>query len=78
MVFSSLVFLSMFLPVVLLLYWLLPSITGKNILLLTASLFFYAYGEPVYVFLMAGSSFFHYVRYGSAKAGNGAAPFWQP
>lgn len=61
MVFSSLVFLSMFLPVVLLLYWLLPSITGKNILLLTASLFFYAYGEPVYVFLMAGSSFFHYV-----------------
>lgn len=61
MVFSSLVFLSVFLPTVLLLYWLLPSIAGKNILLLAASLFFYAYGEPVYVFFMILSSLFHYV-----------------
>ncbi len=60
MVFSSLVFLSVFLPAVLLLYWLLPSIAGKNILLLAGSLLFYAYGEPVYVFLMAASSLFHY------------------
>lgn len=61
MVFSSLVFLSVFIPTVLLCYWLLPSIAGKNILLLAASLFFYAYGEPVYVFLMLASSLFHYL-----------------
>lgn len=60
MVFSSLVFLSVFLPAVLLLYWLLPSTAGRNALLLAASLFFYAYGEPVFVFLMVMSSLFHY------------------
>lgn len=60
MIFSSLVFLSVFLPVILLFYWLLPSMTGRNILLLAASLFFYSYGEPVFVFLMALSSLFHY------------------
>lgn len=61
MVFSSLVFISIFLPAVLLLYWLLPSHTGRNILLLAVSLLFYAYGEPVYVFLMIASSFFNYL-----------------
>ncbi len=61
MVFSSLVFISVFLPAVLLFYWLLPTNAGKNILLLAASLFFYAYGEPVYVFLMILSSFFNYL-----------------
>lgn len=52
MVFSSLVFISIFLPIVLIIYWLLPSNAGRNVLLLAASLLFYAYGEPVYVFLM--------------------------
>ncbi len=61
MVFSSLVFISIFLPVVLLTYWLLPSVTGRNVLLLAVSLLFYAYGEPVYVFLMIASSLFHYI-----------------
>ncbi|MDE6888887.1 MAG: MBOAT family protein [Eubacterium sp.] len=60
MVFSSLVFISIFLPAVLLVYWLMPSIAGKNVLLLAVSLLFYAYGEPVYVFLMIASSLFHY------------------
>ena len=60
MVFSSLVFISIFLPAVLFIYWLLPSNAGRNILLLAASLLFYAYGEPVYVFLMIASSFFNY------------------
>jgi len=60
MVFSSLVFISVFLPAVLLVYWLLPSIAGRNALLLAASLLFYAYGEPVYVFLMIVSSLFNY------------------
>lgn len=61
MVFSSLVFISVFLPVVLLVYWLLPSTLGKNMLLLTVSLLFYAYGEPVYVLFMIASAFFHYL-----------------
>lgn len=61
MVFSSLVFISIFLPSVLLVYWLLPSVRSRNILLLAVSLLFYAYGEPVYVFLMIASSFFNYI-----------------
>ena len=47
MVFSSLTFLFLFLPLVLLLYYILPGIRAKNILLLVASLLFYAWGEPV-------------------------------
>ena len=52
MVFSSLLFLYAFLPICLLLYFLVPGLKGKNIVLLCASLVFYAWGEPVYVFLM--------------------------
>lgn len=61
MVFSSLVFLCIFLPVVFLLYCLFPSIKVKNALLIAASLIFYAYGEPVYVFLMVGSTIVNYI-----------------
>jgi len=50
MVFSSITFLFFFLPAVLLLYWM--SGKARNILLLSASLFFYAWGEGVYVLLM--------------------------
>ena len=56
MVFSSLTFLCIFLPATLLLYRLMPSIKAKNLLLLAASLVFYAYGEPVYVLLMLASA----------------------
>ncbi len=52
MVFSSLVFLCIFLPVVFLLYLVIPGISGKNLMLLLASLVFYAYEEPLYIFLM--------------------------
>ena len=55
MVFSSAVFLFIFLPVVFLLSRVIPGIRGKNILLLIASLLFYAFGEPVYVLLMIAS-----------------------
>ena len=51
MLFSSITFLFYFLPVVLVLYYLIPT-KGKNIVLLIASLVFYAWGEPVYVVLM--------------------------
>ena len=52
MVFSSLVFLYLFLPLCLLCYFLTPSIRAKNVVLLVFSLLFYAWGEPVYIFLM--------------------------
>lgn len=57
MVFSSTTFLFFFLPLVLLLYYnpIWRSRRFKNNLLLLASLGFYAWGEPVFVFLMMGS-----------------------
>ncbi|MBQ3046245.1 MAG: MBOAT family protein [Clostridia bacterium] len=51
MLFSSLTFLFVFLPVVLLGYYILP-FKLKNIWLLLSSLFFYFYGEPKYLILM--------------------------
>ena len=51
MLFSSIPFLYYFLPVVLLVYFLVPKIF-KNTVLLLFSLIFYAWGEPKYVFLM--------------------------
>lgn len=61
MLFSSLVFLWLFLPLVLLIYQLLPGIRSKNALLLIASLFFYSWGEPRYIFLMLGSITLNYL-----------------
>ncbi len=61
MVFSSLTFLCVFFPAVFLLYYLLPSMPAKNALLIISSLLFYAYGEPVYVLLMAGSASLNYL-----------------
>lgn len=51
MVFSGLPFIFMFLTVTLLIYYLAPR-KARNTILLIASLFFYSYGEPVYIFLM--------------------------
>ncbi|MBQ7841652.1 MAG: MBOAT family protein [Lachnospiraceae bacterium] len=64
MAFSSMPFLCVFLPVVFLLYCVVPSLRMKNYLLIAASLLFYAYGEPVYVFLMI---FCALVNYGIAR-----------
>ena len=61
MVFSSAIFLFVFLPVVCALYFILPGIKTKNILLIIASLIFYAFGEPVYVLLMISSIIFNYI-----------------
>lgn len=54
MLFSSLIFLFVFLPIVLGLYFIVcrKSMLAKNILLLIASLFFYAWGEPKFVLIM--------------------------
>ena len=58
MLFSSITFLFMFLPIVLAVYYIVPY-KAKNIVLLLASLFFYAWGEPVYVILMVLSIIFN-------------------
>ncbi len=64
MVFSSNIFLFFFLPLVLASYFLLPrhgtSFKAKNFLLLIASLFFYAWGEPSYLLLLLISIFANY------------------
>ncbi len=63
MLFSSAVFLFLFLPALYLFYMVLPKgqMALKNALLVVASLFFYAYGEPLYILLMIGSVTFNYV-----------------
>jgi alginate O-acetyltransferase complex protein AlgI len=52
MVFSSLLFISLFLPLTLLINYISPNIKVKNIVLLIASLLFYSWGEPDLVLLM--------------------------
>jgi len=52
MVFSSIVFLFTFLPITLALYFIIPVRRVRNIVLLLVSLVFYAWGEPVYIYLM--------------------------
>lgn len=61
MVFSSTVFLFIFLPVAFLMHTILPSIRAKNIWLVAASLVFYAYGEPLAVLLMLASTVVNYL-----------------
>ncbi len=60
MVFSSLTFLWIFLPVVLIIYYVSKE-RFYNIILLLASLVFYAWGEPFYVLIMLASILFNYV-----------------
>lgn len=59
MLFSSIIFLFYFLPITLLVYFIVPK-KAKNAVLLIASIFFYSWGEPVYVFLMLFSAIFNY------------------
>lgn len=72
MVFSSIPFLFFFLPACLLLYYIVP-FRVKNYILLIFSLIFYAWGEPVYIFLMLFATAVDYIngrfmeRYGTSK-----------
>ncbi len=52
MPFSELIFIYLFLPIALILYHLWDNSTYKNLVLLLASLFFYAWAEPIYVFIL--------------------------
>lgn len=61
MVFSSFVFLLVFFLVVMAFYFLVPG-RIKNVVLLLASLLFYAWGEPVYVSIMLFSTVFDYTN----------------
>ncbi len=54
MVFSNLLFLYIFLPILLLAYYVIKNDTYRRIVLLAFSLLFYAWGEPVAIFLMIG------------------------
>lgn len=74
MVFSSVVFLFRFLPLFFILYYLAPG-RGKNVVLFLGSLFFYAWGEPVYVLLMLFSTVADYIhgRLLERARGKGAA-----
>ena len=62
MLFSSSVFLFLFLPLVLLVYYLplRKWRQGQNVFLLVASLFFYAWGEPWFVLIMIASILANY------------------
>lgn len=60
MVFSSLIFLFLFLPTFLLCYFIPKKRKTKNIVLLIFSLLFYGYGEPIYVLLMILSIIVNY------------------
>ena len=75
MIFSSLLFMCIFLPVVLLLYFANKNNTYRNVVLIIASLFFYAWGEPIYVLALIFSSLVDYVvgrvihkHFGTGKA----------
>lgn len=60
MVFSNLFFIYLFLPLDLILYYVVPNKTWKNVVLLLFSLFFYSWGEPVWVFLLMLTAFLDY------------------
>lgn len=60
MVFCSISFISVFLPVVLLLYYILPKVC-RNYVLFVFSIIFYAWGEPVYFFLLFFSIFINWL-----------------
>ena len=61
MVFSSLTFLFAYLPITLLLYFLVP-LKWRNLVLLVVSLFFYGWGEPVYITIMFVSILIDYTH----------------
>ncbi|MGN0465153.1 MAG: MBOAT family O-acyltransferase [Lachnospiraceae bacterium] len=60
MIFSSIYFIFIFLPIVFLVYFLVPPIF-KNIVLFISSIFFYAWGEPIYIILMLFSIVFNFM-----------------
>ena len=60
MVFSSMIFLFVFLPLILISYFIIKNRTYRNLIMLVFSLLFYSWGEPVYVLLMLFSIAINY------------------
>lgn len=60
MVFSSLEFLFLYLPLTLMIYYAVPRI-ARNAVLFLVSLVFYGWGEPVYILLMLATILFDYL-----------------
>lgn len=60
MVFSSITFMYYFLPIVLLIYFIVPS-KFKNLVLFLSSMAFYFYGEPTYIWVLLLSCFINYI-----------------
>lgn len=78
MLFSSIIFIFYFLPILLVVYFAIPKkyLFARNIVLLVFSLIFYSWGEPVYVILIIYSAFFNYfmahlIYQSQRKGGNG-------
>jgi len=61
MVFSNLLFIFIFLPIFLLIYYLVP-FKLKNFIILVFSLLFYSWGEPIYILLLIFSSIVDYTN----------------
>lgn len=57
MVFANLLFLYLFLPLNILLYFLIKNHTARNVIQVVFSLIFYAWGEPVWIFLLLFTTF---------------------
>jgi alginate O-acetyltransferase complex protein AlgI len=77
MAFSSIVFLLYFLPFFLLGYHIIPS-RWKNIFLLISSILFYAWGAPVFIFVILGTTFldFHFVKWMDASSTERSRRLW--
>ena len=82
MVFSSLNFMYLFLPICLLLYFILHGIKARNYLLLVMSLLFYAWGEPKWIILMIVTTLIDYgaglLRSEERRVGKECRSRWSP
>lgn len=67
MVFSSVIFICFFLPLVFVSYYFAKSVKIQNLILCLFSIVFYAYGEPLFVIYLIFSVFVHYL---TLKNGN--------
>jgi len=82
MIFSTSLFLLYFLPAFLIIYFMLaliPKSWPKNLFLLLVSMFYYAWGAPIFVFVIAGSvlaDFFLIKEVGRSEGGKRKALFW--
>jgi len=78
MVFSGLTFLLLFLPLLLILYFMSGDLRWRNGVLVVFSLLFYAWGEPAMVLLLIGTTLFNYLvaRWMDRAASPAAKKLW--